>query len=286
MDLGFRDAYIEVLGHRLYSESVGAPTGGTLLFLHGSSVDHRVGLYPADLVQFGYRVVLFDRLGVGRSQRPRSYRGFGIARDAEEVEAVRRKLRLGRCHLMGYSYGGNVALETILRYPRSFRGAIVASGSASRPQFERELHRIVARLPPGMSDAFAKVEVEGKPPGKEYADPTAAFNRRQMSDQRVIPHHVQIAFGGGNPTVEAANDAANRAWDVRARLPGIRLPTLVTVGTRDLCTPRLARTISRAIPGARLVVFKRSAHDVPDRERDLFVETLRTFLEEHEGTAA
>jgi proline iminopeptidase len=77
------------------------------------------------------------------------------------------------------------------------------------------------------------------------------------------------------------------AYDVKDRLPGITVPTLVTVGRRDWVTPvSSSETIASLIPGAELVVFERSGHSPQTEEPELFQETLRGFLERVHPSAA
>ena len=277
----FRNGFVRARGHRLYWTSIGEPRKGSVLFLHGLGVDQNIGRSYAALAPFGYRVVTYDRLGVGRSERPRSYSDFTVRREAEEVDAVRRKLGLGRCHLVGYSWGGNLVLEAALRYPRSFRSLVVSNSMASRRQFLAEVNRLVGRLPRDARRAIERVDVQGKPAGRAYRAAWSEFERRHAGDTRVMPIDAVLAFQGSNPKVVTATEKSNLDWDVRAQLPRIRLPTLVTTGVRDFCTPRLARTIHRGIRGSQLVLFRQSGHDCLDRERDLYLDVVRRFLDAH-----
>ena len=68
-------------------------------------------------------------------------------------------------------------------------------------------------------------------------------------------------------------------YDIRARLPEIRCPTLVTVGRHDWITPVAAsEEIAALIPGAELVVFEESGHSPPLEEPVHFQAVVRDFL--------
>jgi proline iminopeptidase len=114
----------------------------------------------------------------------------------------------------------------------------------------------------------------------------AEFMRRHFSDLRVTPYDLTIGTLNtkihrtmmGDP--EAFTVTGNLAlWNVKPKLTQIRVPTLVTVGARDLATPACARTIHRGIRGSRLVIFRKSGHDALSKERDLYIETVGDFLD-------
>ena len=69
-------------------------------------------------------------------------------------------------------------------------------------------------------------------------------------------------------------------YDVKAALPEISVPTLVTVGRKDWVTPvSSAETIARLIPGAELVIFEQSGHSPQVEESDKFQKVLRAFVD-------
>lgn len=240
----------------------------------------------ADLASLGYRVVWYDQLGCGKSEKPRSYRNYTIARSADEAEAIRQHLRLGRVHLWGYSYGGSLALQTILSHPSGFCSLVVSSGYASTAQWVAELHRLIRRLPTTMRMAIQAGEAKSKFDSPGYKKAVAEFMRRHFSDLRVIPYEMTV--GKTNATIlvmmtgdpEAFIVTGNLAsWNVVPKLKQIRVPALITVGARDLITPACAKTIHRGIRRSRLVIFRKSGHDALYKERDLYMKTVRDFLD-------
>jgi proline iminopeptidase len=287
MALMFQDGFVRTQGHRIYYVSIGRPSKGTILCLHGGpGSDHWTGINMADLAPLGYRVVWYDQLGCGKSEKPKSYRNYTIEQSSDEVEAVRGSLRLGRVHLWGHSYGGCLALQTVLSHPGEFLSLIVSSGYASTAEWVAELRRLISLLPAEKRMAIEVCEPKGMFDDPRYKEAVAEFMQRHYSDLRVTPYESAITTSNikilkvmmGEP--EAFTVTGNLAsWDVKRELKQIRVPTLVTIGARDLVTPACARTIHRGIRGSRLVIFRKSGHDALSKERDLYIETVRDFLE-------
>jgi pimeloyl-ACP methyl ester carboxylesterase len=74
-----------------------------------------------------------------------------------------------------------------------------------------------------------------------------------------------------------------REWDVRPRLPEIDLPTLITSGRYDICTPVLAAEALRGIRGSEWVLFQESSHTAFVEEPQLYRAVLAGFLDRAEA---
>jgi proline iminopeptidase len=69
-------------------------------------------------------------------------------------------------------------------------------------------------------------------------------------------------------------------YDLKDSLPGVKCPTLVTVGRSDWITPvASAETIASLIPNAKLVIFEKSGHSPQIEESELFQKVMRDFLD-------
>src|SRR2546422_2008504 len=175
------EGYVKILGFKLFYRTYGTTTKGTVLCLHGGQgMTHDYLLSLEDLAQFGYRVVFIDQLGCGKSERPRGTDLYTIAHNVEEVEAVRKALRLGKVHLMGSSYGGALAIATALKYQRDLRSLVITGGLASVPLTVRALRRLVNRLPSKIRAAIAKYEASEDYQEPEYLAAVDVFYRRDL----------------------------------------------------------------------------------------------------------
>ena len=83
------------------------------------------------------RVVVYDQLGCGRSEKPNDTSLWTLDRACRELDDVRRALGLEECHLLGQSWGGWLSIEYLARGTEGVAGVVLASTSASIPQSVR-----------------------------------------------------------------------------------------------------------------------------------------------------
>jgi proline-specific peptidase len=67
-------------------------------------------------------------------------------------------------------------------------------------------------------------------------------------------------------------------WDITDRLAEIDVPTLVTTGRYDECTPKQAEIVHRGIAGSEWVVFENGSHMQFVEEPERYLEVLDDFL--------
>ena len=73
-------------------------------------------------------------------------------------------------------------------------------------------------------------------------------------------------------------------FDRSSRLKEINLPVLFTAGRYDEATPETTQFYHSQIPNSSLVIFENSSHMAMLEETDRFIETVRNFLHQVEGS--
>ena len=286
------DGYARVGGNRLYYRRVGEPVRGTVLALHGGPGLTYEYLTPlADLAGAGYEVVFYDQLGCGRSSRPRGYSDYSVRSNAEDVEELRRSLSLGRVHLFGHSYGGALALEAVVRHPKSWRSLVVSSGFASMRALWRSVRLRVSQLSSTSRRAWLASDRSSKT-SRATARAVEEFRRRFSEHSVNRPFEILMTFQRANRRISKATgflrdrlyddgyrDGTMAGWDITPLLDRVRIPTLITVGQYDHVGPVCAREIHRAISRSHLVVARGEGHLPFFESRDRYVTLLRTFFD-------
>ena len=284
------EGHVNVLGFDLFHRQFGEPKKGEVLCLHGGpGATHDYLLALADLAGHGYRVTFYDQLGCGRSQLPKNTALFVPERYVEEVEAFRRKMRLGRPHVIGSSWGGMLAIAYALKYQRNMATMTTVGGLHSVPLTIREMERMKRGLPKDVQQTLAKYEAEGDYENPEYLKAVTVFYNRHLCRLSPWPkeltysldHVSKPVYGTMNGPNEFTIIGNTRYWDVTDSLEAIKVPTLVLGGRYDEVSPVVARDIHRHIPGSELTIFPNSSHLPFWEERESFMERVIRFLGEH-----
>jgi proline-specific peptidase len=281
---------VEVTGGRVWYARIGDGDGLPLLMLHGGPGAASYYMEPlAERLATSRPVIVYDQLGCGRSDKPDDPSLWTVARFAHEVTEVRQALGLDRCHLIGQSWGGWLAIDYMAPEPRGIERLVLASTSASIPQFVAEASRLIAALPEPHARVLQELGARGQYDAPEYQAAVQVFYRRhlcradpwpealQQSSDQMEGNQVYLTMNG--PT-EFDVIGSLCDWDRIADLGRIRAPTLVTCGRYDEIPVACSRTIADGIPDARLVVFKHSAHVAHLEEPELYAETVARFLGE------
>ena len=145
-----KEGYVRInVLNLFYEDFIPGSKKATILCLHGGpGASHDYLLPLVDLAKYGYRVVMYDQFGCGRSDELEDRTKFTFDYAVEEVEGVREKLCSGeRLFLMGSSYGGALALSYSLKYQQNLSGLIVSGGLASTKLTVKEMNRLIDNWP-------------------------------------------------------------------------------------------------------------------------------------------
>lgn len=238
------------------------------------------------LIDHGYRVVAFDQLGTGASDRPTDPALWTITRYVEEVETVRQALGLGKVHLVGQSWGGWLSVEYALTHPDALRTLILENTAADIPHLVSELERLRSSLGPETVAMMQRHEAEGTLDHPEYQAAITILNYRHVCRLDEWPAPVQRSLGDWNmgpyETIQGPNEflyTGNlKNWNRIPDMHRITVPTLITVGQHDELTPVCAARMKHALPDAELKVFPNSSHMPFFEEPETFYPVLIDFL--------
>jgi len=213
--------------------------GFPLVLLHGNGEDHTYFERQMEPFAQKYRVIAVDTRGHGGS--PRGEAPFTLEQFAEDLREFLDKKGVQKCHLLGFSDGGNIALIFALKYPQYIEKLIVNGANLDPSGLKRSV-----RMKNQLSWTALKA-VKGSDPEKQ-----AKF---EMLDLMVSQPHI--------------DPMALRA---------LRMPALVVAGEQDMVLESHTRAIAAPIPGAKLAILP-GDHFVARENWQKFNSEVLEFLE-------
>lgn len=297
-----QEQFVDCNGVLIYVKTMGK--GDPLILLHGGPGATHDYLLPHLLPLARHnRLVFMDERGSGRSQKLEDPAGYTVEAMADDVEAVRKALGLGKVSVLGHSCGGVLAQAYALKYPSSLSRLILCSTFHSTRAMNEVFTKMKENMAPELRTSLDRMEAEGLfGKGKPY------------QHGRYTADYAEAAWGVGyfpylygahpDPRFEPSNagpddwavyremwgshgefviDGNLKSVEYADRLPAIEAPTLITVGDHDECDPSLSRDIHRLIPGSRLVILPNSGHMTFVDQPRIFLEAVDTFLHPSKG---
>ncbi|MFE3682757.1 alpha/beta fold hydrolase [Streptomyces sp. NPDC059095] len=195
-----------------------------------------------------WRVVRFDLPGHGGAPASPAH---SVAELADRLIATLDGLGVQRFGYAGCSIGGAIGADLALRHPHRLASLALV---AAAPRF-------------GTADEYRQrgviVRTNGMDPMARSA-PERWFTPAYAAAQPAIVEWAVQMVRTTDPACYIAACEALAAFDVRAELGRITVPTLALVGAEDRVTgPGDARTLVAGIPGAGLAVVPGAAHLAP-----------------------
>ncbi len=245
--------------------------GPAVLLLHGvGGGSQGWGGIGAALAQAGFDALAVDLPGYGLSPTIRPYDLAGLA---AAVQRLIDQLGRGPAVLVGHSMGGMVAQEIAARAPRCVAGLVLAGTSPAfgKPGGDWQRDFVASRCAP-LDAGIGMARLAGQLVPTMVA-PGLAADRLDAA----------VALMAAVPeTTYRDAVAALVAFDRRADLPRLALPTLVATGEHDRTAPPLvAQRMTERIAGARLAIVPGAGHLLPIEAPQAFGALLLDFLTAH-----
>ncbi|MDQ8201790.1 alpha/beta hydrolase [Pelagicoccus sp. SDUM812003] len=266
--------------------------GESVLLLHGKNFS---GSYFEEtakaLVEQGYRVVMPDQVGFGKSSKPQNY-AYSFHQLALNTKRLLEELKIESVHVLGHSMGGMIARRFALMYPESTDTLTLlnpigledwkADGVPYRPideWYERELGKTKEKIKEYQLSSY----YDGK--WKDAYDPWV----EQLAAYLDSPNYPRMAWN------QALTYDMIYAQPVVYEFPKIEVPTLLIIGQRDRTAlgkdmvdpktkarlgnyPELGQATHEAIRNSELVELEGIGHLPHIEAFERFVSPYLSFL--------
>jgi 3-oxoadipate enol-lactonase len=258
--------------HHVVEGPAGAPV---VVLAHSLGVTLELWDRTAAALRDRFRVLRYDVRGHGRSEAPPG--PYTLEQMADDVREMLDGLGIDRVHFVGMSMGGLIAMAFALAHPARTRSLVLCDTTACYGP-------AVIRM---WDDRIRVAESQGMT--DELVDRTLAiwFTPEFHRTHKGTVDEVRALLRATDPRGYAASIRAIGYVDLRGRLPGIRVPTLIVVGEKDPGTPvAMSEEIHAGIAGSRLHVLPGAMHCSPVEAADAFNRLVAGFLAHQEPPRA
>ncbi len=263
---------------------------GTVVLFHGKNFYSSYWEDTANVLsEAGYRVIMPDQIGFGKSSKPYIQYSFDLL--SSNTLALLDHLEVDKFAVVGHSMGGMVAARVALNYPDRVEKLVLEN------PIGLEDYRF--KVPPLSTEQVYNSELNNTDTAK-----IRAFLQGYVVDwkpevfERYVEVRKRITLGGEYPRWAMAAALTYQMvyqQPVVHEFPLIKAPALIIIGQEDRTTlgrgfvtpevlatlgnyPELGRATARAIPDSRLVELENVDHiphlEVPEQYHSLLVDFL------------
>jgi proline iminopeptidase len=250
--------------------------------------------FPAAGIEYYY----YDQLGSAYSDQPNEPSLWELPRFVDEVEQVRKALKLDKSnfYLLGHSWGGMLALEYALKYQQNLKALIISNMVPSVPAYSRYAQNV---LMPAM-DQKALAEIKTLEAAGKFDDP----RYEELLMQNFYVYHVlrMPPDQWPDPLMRALNKINKKIyvpmqgpselgtsgklvrWDRTADLGKIAVPTLAVGARYDTMEPSQMQTIAKSVQKGRYLFCPNGSHfDMYDDQSIYMTGVIQFILDVDSG---
>jgi 3-oxoadipate enol-lactonase len=255
---------------------------GSPLILIGGYAGDIAGWLPEFVEKLAteHRVILFDNRGTGYSDKPNI--PYSMSMFAADTVAVLDALEIEQAHVLGVSMGGMIAQHVGLDHPERVHSLILACTAAAGvegPQAVLPVPAIMAELikPPSCDRAQDVRNGWSLNFTEHFIATHADLLERRLQAKLDYPAPPAYALQRQLQSIVATHNAYDR-------LPEIRCPVLIQMGTEDRLLPPInSRFIADRIPQAQMIEYPGCAHGIIEEATEQVAADILSFLREVEG---
>lgn len=295
INMKITEGYMPFEGFKTYYRIVGESTQGKkpLVLLHGGpGSTHNYFEVLDKIAETGRQVIMYDQIGCGNSFVEGHPELFNADTWIKELIELRKHLGLEEIHLLGQSWGGMQAIWYAIEYkPKGIKSYILSSTLSSAKLWEEEQKRRISYMNKADQQALLDAVNSGDYSSEEYNNALDKFMEMHCAGKitendpeclRRPKKSGSEAYVLGWGQNEFSPTGTLSGYEFTDRLDEIKEPCLITSGSRDLCSPYIAKTMYDKIPNSEWELFQYSRHMPFVEENDKYIEVLTKWLDKND----
>jgi len=253
-----------------YTKDISDATRPTIVFLHGLSANHTTWKKASDLFHtLGYNTLALDMRGHGHSDKTRKRNLYRFPIFTADLRAIIEKEQLKKVILVGYSFGGTVALEYASTYPENVEALVLISANHVSP-FYYEWRRLPTLIAARLVNLGGWLMLWQKRKKYYYFDQATStgYWESTMSGFTTMPISINLWMLSEAMSVNLSKS-----------IHTITRPTLLLRGSHDsYFSLEEAEDMQRKIHGAEIVSLNESGHYLASDYQEETIMKISEFL--------
>jgi len=241
--------------------------GDVILLLHGLGSTKADWEFQEEAFSKDFRIIAPDLRGHGNSSKPQEIEAYGIPKCAEDMKLLLDELGVSNCILVGFSMGGAIAFEMVVKYPSMISKMVIVN---TAPDFnalgemgEQMIKERTKMLRSQGMNAMAEKVAEGMFPEENQKHLRDLFYLRASSNDLEAYYNSFITLMG---------------WGIGEKVRTIDIPALVVASDMDYTPVKLKESYASKMKNAEVVVIKNSRHGVTMDQPGQFNKALLKFF--------
>ena len=257
------EKFAQIGNLRLCYEILGNDDAYPLLLIHGFGVKKEVWMAQAPELSKYFKVILFDNRGAGKSDRPS---GTTMEMFADDTKNLLDYLKIEKTHVMGWSLGGMIAQNFVLKYPEKVDKIVLIATVYGYPTEEG----------PEIYKKMRLYELEIGPEKAFWETARANFHAAYRREMEKDPKKKYFGIWSAEDFIKmlssdppTAQDIINQAEALKTHhtfegLKDIKNKTLLIAGSHDRLTPKVTmEEMHQEIPNNTFIVIDKTGHFAP-----------------------
>lgn len=232
--------------------------GTPVLLIHGFSDNLNYWNYIAENLKRYFTVIRIDLRGHGKT--PIGNKKINNHQLGKDITALLEKLYIEKCHIIGYSLGGSIALDIAINNPKLVKSLTLLSTFAKADENTLNIFKKLDKALKTSYDTFFEMIIP-------YVLPKDYTTVKKVNEPKNIEDLRKILKGA-------------RKFDELENLKRINCKTLVMAGREDnIVYPKNSEEICKRINRSELVLYDDVKHDLLIKEnREKVLNKILEFL--------
>lgn len=281
---------------KVWTKRIGNNPKIKILILHGGPGASHEYLECVDsfFPREGFEYYHYDQLGSFLSDKPKEPQLWNVERFVEEVEQVRKALKLDSSNffLYGQSWGGILAMEYALKYQSNLKGLIISNMMMNAPAYGKYAEEVLGpQMNPGVLAEIRDLEAKGEFSNPRYMElllPNYYTQHLLRIPLDQWPDPVSRGFDHINQDVYVPMQGPSEfgirgileKWDRTVDLPKIKVPTLFIGARYDTMDPKHMEWVSAQVQNGSYLYCPKGSHLAMYDDQETYFAGLIKFIQE------